>query len=202
LHNQFHERLRPVDYATLAAPHDYPHHATGFFFSTDYFKAVGLGGDFRWATRINYDSPAGQAPFLANVLALSPNLTVRPFNRLRIDNTYLLTRFTDRVAGANIYNNHIFQSKWNWQFNREFSLRMITQYNSVLSNPLYTSLPRTKNITGDVLLTWLLHPGTAAYLGYNGNFQNLDPTGQFLTPRDFINDGRTVFVKVSWLFRY
>jgi len=60
-----------------------------------------------------------------------------------------------------------------------------------------------------VLFTYLLHPGTAIYFGYNSNLQNLDPSltfdpsGNLNRLRDrYINDGRQVFVKVSYLFRF
>lgn len=54
-----------------------------------------------------------------------------------------------------------------------------------------------------------MHPGTALYLGYNSNLQNLDPSlfvlpsGDLLrTPNFFLNDGRQFFVKFSYLFRF
>jgi hypothetical protein len=40
----------------------------------------------------------------------------------------------------------------------------------------------------------MLHPGTAVFVGYNGNYRPDVET--------FINDRRQVFVKVSYLFRY
>jgi hypothetical protein len=52
-----------------------------------------------------------------------------------------------------------------------------------------------------------VHPGTAVYVGYSSNLQNLDrrllptPTGLLTRPDDFINDGRQFFVKISYLFR-
>jgi hypothetical protein len=203
IHNQFRERLRPVDFPVLGAPLDFGRHATGMFFNTDAFKKFSFGTDARWPSRINYNPPAGKNPYLANVFEAGPTLTIRPTGRLRIDNSYLISRMTDRgPAAAAIFNNHIARSKWNWQFNREFSFRMIMQYSTVLANPAYTSIQTTKNANADFLLTWLLHPGTAAYIGYNSNLQNLDPTGNFPTARSFINDGRTAFVKVSWMFRY
>jgi hypothetical protein len=87
---------------------------------------------------------------------------------------------------------------------------MILQYNSVLSNPAISSLSPTKNFNADFLITYLIHPGTAIYVGYNSNLSNLDRdlaldpiTGAILThPNTFINDGRQFFVKASYLFRF
>jgi hypothetical protein len=128
---------------------------------------------------------------------------------LRIDNTYLFSRLRDRENGMAIFNNHIIRTKWNWQFNRELSFRMILQYNATLANPQFTSLQTTKQFNGDFLLTYLIHPGTAIYIGYNSDLQNinpdlqLDPSGNLLRTRDrLINDGKLFFVKVSYLFRF
>jgi hypothetical protein len=87
---------------------------------------------------------------------------------------------------------------------------LILQYNSVLSNPTISALPRTKNFDTDFLITYLVHPGTAIYVGYNTDLGNLnrdlavDPITGFIqtTPRGYINDSRQFFVKASYLFRF
>jgi len=114
------------------------------------------------------------------------------------------------------FNNHIIRSRWNYQFTRALSLRAIVQYNGLLANPSYTSLQTIKNLNLDFLVTYLVHPGTAVYIGYNSNLENLvpglcihlagsmqcDPTGNGLVrSNSFINDGRQFFVKISYLFR-
>jgi hypothetical protein len=123
--------------------------------------------------------------------------------------------------GKGIFNNHILRSKWNWQFTPQLSLRLILQYNSVLANTpgeafylasqptvpfsLYTYLPTQKQFNADFLLTYLVHPGTAIYVGYNSDLQNLDvmpgvPLSN--TAKGYINDSRQFFVKVSYQFRF
>jgi len=157
-------------------------------------------------------------------------LTFRPVKPLKIENTYLFERLraTDnefRLAlaqmpgvpiGKGIFNNHIVRSKWNWQFTPQLSLRVILQYNSVLANTPgntfypYTFLPTQKQFNADFLLTYLVHPGTAIYVGYNGDLQNLDhnlmpdPAGLagLFTSKGYINDSRQFFVKVSYQFRF
>ena len=108
-----------------------------------------------------------------------------------------------------IFNNHIVRTKWNWQFTRELSFRMILQYTATLANPMFTSLQTTKQFNADFLLTYLLHPGTAIYVGYNTDRQNinpalqLDPFGRLARTQDqFLQDGRQFFVKVSYLYRF
>jgi hypothetical protein len=53
-----------------------------------------------------------------------------------------------------------------------------------------------------------MHPGTAVYVGYNSNVENLtpnlalDPEGSLTRTRNsFINNGRQFFIKMSYLFR-
>jgi hypothetical protein len=137
--------------------------------------------------------------------------------------------------GRGIFNNHIVRSKWNWQFTPRLSLRLILQYNSVLANtpgsqlylPMpcpqgtqvcpppepfypYTYLPTEKEFNTDFLLTYLIHPGTAVYVGYNSDLQNLnhelmqDPAGLagLYTAKGYMNDSRQFFVKVSYQFRF
>ena len=148
------------------------------------------------------------SPEFFRVMGIPLRATVRHLKGLTIENTYLLTRLTDQQSGLNIFNNHIIRSKWNYQFTKEFSLRLIGQYVTTISNPALTTLQNTKQFNGDVLFTYLLHPGTAIYVGYNGDLQNIDrslastPDGLLRTRNSFINDGRQVFIKLSYLFRY
>ena len=38
-----------------------------------------------------------------------------------------------------------------------------------------SSLSHSKNFNTDFLITYLIHPGTAIYVGYNTNLANVDP---------------------------
>ena len=216
--NLGHERLRPSDFSALPDNRDYAHHHSGFFLQSAFFKQVSMNGEIGWGTDTNFDAPLIPAPpgppvagppVLAQSSYAQIFLTVRPTGKLTIDNTYLLTRLRSLSSGPNIFNNHIIRSKWNYQFTGEFSLRFIGQYAAVLANQNLTSLQTTKNFNADLLFTYLLHPGTAVYVGYNSNLQNLDPSlsqdsnGNLLhVPNRFMNDGRQIFVKVSYLFRF
>jgi hypothetical protein len=97
----------------------------------------------------------------------------------------------------------------NYQFTRALSLRAIVDYNSVLANPQLIAQEKTKQLTGDILLTYLLNPGTALYIGYTDRYENLalDPT---LPPslrlqrigEPTTSTGRQFFIKLSYLFRF
>lgn len=200
--------LRPKDYAGLNKVTAYPQPFWGIEGGTSWFKQF----DFSWSIvsggGVNYNPAAGRVPEISHEDQANATLTFHISGRLRIDNSYLLEHLRERDAHLTAVTNHIVRSKWNYQFTRELSARAIFQYTSVLSNPLISALSPTKNFNADFLITYLVHPGTAIYVGYNGNLQNLDrrliptPTGLLTTRDDFINDGRQFFVKASYLYRF
>jgi hypothetical protein len=142
--------------------------------------------------------------------------TIQPLHQLTADNTYLLDRDFATAGNAFVYESQTFRTKVNYQFTRAISARVIVEYDSTLANPLQTSLERTKQVGTQALLTWLPHPGTAVYIGYNDDLQNLDRTlcnrlqngacdpNNTIVPRSssYLNDGRQVFIKASYLFRF
>jgi hypothetical protein len=209
--------LRPVDFPGLPANHQFAQDAVGIVFRGQPTRM------FSWNTRIIRDGtvvvvPAvGQLPYTGNETAITQIVGIKPTNRLQIDNTYILEHVVNGAVNHAVVNNHIIRTKWNYQFNKEFSLRFIGQYNGVLSNPLFSSLQKQKALNFDVLFTYFLHPGTAIYVGYNSNLENIDPglcariaggtqcdpngNGLIRTSNGLINDGRQIFVKISYLFR-
>jgi hypothetical protein len=157
---------------------------------------------------VNFNPVAGRAPAIGHEDQANATVGISLFDHLRIDNTYLLEHLRERDTRLTAVTSHIARTKWNWQFTPALSARFILQYNSVLADSVISSLRPTKGVNGDFLITYLVHPGTAIYVGYNSNLSNLDPrllvgpTGLATTRDDFINDARQFFVKVSYLFRF
>jgi hypothetical protein len=203
-------RLRPEDYNTLGRVTAYPQPYWGIEAGTSWLKELDFTAFFVSGKGVNYNPAAGQAPTIGHEDSGNFTLTFHAQSRLRIDNTYLIEHIRERDAHLTAVTNHIFRSKWNYQFTRALSARVILQYNSVLSNTAISALSPTKNFNADFLITYLVHPGTAIYVGYNSDLGNLnrnlevDPgTGFIRTTRfGYINDGRQFFVKASYLFRF
>jgi hypothetical protein len=199
--------LRPQDYNGLPRVSAYPQPFWGFEGGTSWFKEVDFTWFFLSGAGVNYNPSAGRAPLIGHEDQGNFTLSVHAGGRLRIDNSYLIEHLRERDAHLTAVTNHIVRSKWNYQFTKELSARVILQYNSVLSNPLISSLSPTKGFNGDFLITYLVHPGTAMYIGYNSDLQNFDrrliptPTGLLTTRADFLNDSRQFFVKISYLLR-
>ena len=213
---------------------DYHEHTSGAAFQSGYFKKATILASYYWGDAINIVAqpviaPASpyNHPFVAHEDTAEAMLTVRPIKPLKIENTYLFERLRAKddaflfarmqfpTAGRGIFNDHIIRSKWNWQFTPQLSVRVILQYNALLAGTPgvgspYTYLPTSRQFNADFLVTYLVHPGTAIYVGYNSDLQNLNvvpmtpmsPGFVTNTARNYINDSRQFFVKVSYLFRF
>src|SRR6266849_2718454 len=194
-------------------------HSTALTLSTEWLKWLGVSARYSHGTNQNFFPATGLAPFLAVTSRTNLGLTIRPAPRIRFDQTYIFALLSTRegaspvgfAAGTSIFNNHLLRSKLNYQFNRELSLRLILDYNAVLPNPALVALSRSKRLTGDLLLTYLLHPGTAVYVGYTDLYDNrvLDPgmppsvpPSIHLTRSPSHSTSRQFFVKMNYLFRF
>lgn len=118
-------------------------------------------------------------------------ITYQPTSALNARLSYTkerLTRYdTDRIA----FDENIVSLRTTYQFTRFLFARGRIDYDSLASN-----------VKGQFLLGWTPNPGTAFYAGYNDdlNRNGFSPfTGQ-LEP-GFRRNGRTFFIKMSYLFR-
>lgn len=234
-YDELRERLRPQDFTFIGLPglthnQDYHEHSSGARVQTGYFRKFTIGAEYAWGDGANFSPTANALPqfLLSRSNTANATLIFRPVKRLKIENTYLFERLRAPETtylhasaqtpgiGKGIFNDHIVRSKWNWQFTPQFSMRVILQYNGLLANTPgnavypYTYLPTQKEFNADLLFTYLVHPGTAIYIGYNSDLQNLDhelPQGPeglagLYTAKGLMNDSRQFFVKASYQFRF
>ena len=101
-------------------------------------------------------------------LEVKPLAGARPAEQLRL---YPLHAARD---GGDVYDNHELISRWNYQLTKAASFNLIGQYISTLPHEESTDLPNSKTLFADALFTYMPHPGTALYVGYIGNFANID----------------------------
>ncbi len=210
------ERLRPEDLAGLADPAllpvDLPVDRMGIFFGTDYWKKCSVYGDWRWGHATNYFPPSADPAFLTGPPERaiehlgSLEVVLRPVTPLAIDLSALYSQLNQVGTDALIFRDLIGRMKATWQFDLHWSLRLILQYDDLKSDPSLVafSVPLSRKLNTDILVTWLAHPGTALYLGYNTNSSNLsqfeaDVPG--VTRTGLVNDSRRAFVKFSYQFR-
>jgi hypothetical protein len=189
-------------------------------FSTRY--AQGIGENFFPA-----QSLVPFQPFLGNTRRVTFGLTLRPSSRFRLDETLIYYRLGTRAGwvtppfspGQSVFNNYLNRTKLNYQFTRELSLRLILDYNATIANSQLVDLQRivggndggpfspTKLFSTDVLFTYLLHPGTALYLGYNNHYTDLTlrpgaPPTVAAQGAPNNTTSRLFFVKLSYLLRF
>jgi len=206
-------------------------HSTSLLATTQPYKWISFSA--RYTTGIGENFFPAQTlvpsqPFLGSTHRVNFGFTLRPASRLRLDETLIYYRLGTRdrwttppfSPGQSVFNNYLNRTKLNYQFTKELSLRLILDYNATIANTQLFDVQRslggidttgpfapTKRFTTDVLLTYLLHPGTAVYVGYNNGFTDLmlhpgpPPFVSFLgAPNN--STSRLFFVKLSYLLRY
>jgi hypothetical protein len=209
---------RRLDAFELFQGRGFRRHFTDCGLNASWLKWLELTLDYGSGTNINYFPGAPLLPFLAQGNSATAGFTFRPSPRLRFAQTYLYTRLSARegstpagfAPGTPIFNDHILRSKLNYQFTRELSLRLILDYHASLPNPQLVQLSRDKSLKGDILFTYLLHPGTALYIGYSDLYENVGLDSVSMAPLRTLRQtnspststGRLFFVKLSYLFRF
>jgi hypothetical protein len=210
------DTVSPLNYPALSQFRNFTENSGGLVFRGEPWSQFNFNLQAFRSGNVNYDPVTGQAPSLLNQEVVSLLFTLQPIHPLTIDNTYLLDRDHSVSNGMLVYESQTMRSKVNYQFTRSISARVIAEYDSTLANPAQTSLLRTRQVATQALLTWLPHPGTAVYIGYSNDMQNLDRSlcnrlpGGACDPNNtappragpLLNDGRQVFIKASYLFRF
>ena len=211
------DRLRPIDYSALPGDVEYHSNQAGANIYSSPVPWLAVGGGYYQGTAINYSPPGNQGPGPVDVASPDLNVEVKPLSALDLQNSYVYTHFTNPATGTVVYDNHELVSRWNYQLTKAASFNLIGQYISTLPHPELTDATNSKTFFADALFTYMPHPGTALYVGYIGNFANLDrslctresdgqcnPNEPILAPTgsSLMNDGKNVYVKLSYLLRF
>jgi hypothetical protein len=198
--------LRPGDAPNVAALTSYRPNTWGFNASTSPRPSWSVSGGLVIGQAINF-APAGtRAPDVSGFLSSRLRVALRPLTPLRIEHTWLRT--TLGPSGRRAFMTTILRSQWAWQFTREWSLRFIGQYDATQAEPSIVTTSPQRRFNTDVLLTRLVNPWTAVYVGVNSNRQDLDlvetDAGTRVVRRtsSLQVDAWQVFVKWSHLLRW
>ncbi len=202
------ERLRAEDHPELSRERDYKVDQVRVEFGTRFSPMFNAEVACSTGRVVNFDPPAGMEPYSADNTDWELELTLMPVSPLRIDLSWITRRLENIAEPGEIVDNRITRMRVNWQFSRRTSLRAIVQYDDLRADPTWTSEEPGKNLNGDLLFTWQLNPWTAFYAGYNSNWAGVvfqgDGVDRELVPTDSLelNDGRQLFVKYSYLYRF
>ena len=154
--------------------------------------------DFGGGSRFPRVSPAALAnpdaaldPGPGKSLDINAGASYRPTNALRMSLDYTKSRLRRNDTGLLTFDENIFSFRSTYQFTRFIFVRARIDYDTLASN-----------VRGQFLFGYTPSPGSAFYAGYNDdmNRNGFSPfTGQ-LEP-GFRRNGRTFFIKMSYLFR-
>lgn len=199
------EILQPKDFAGIVTNQRYDYDNWQVNFYNNAFEAAVVRLSYRTGKTLNLVPQRGSLPYVADTNRTDISLTLRPMDRLRIENTYFRTELESQGGGAKIFSNEIIRSNWNYQFTKELSLRFIAQYDETDAGPA-TRLEDDESLNFDMLLRYVINPWSAFYIGYNSNQSNFDIVEmegerELVVANNLRQDGDQFFVKFSYLFQ-
>jgi hypothetical protein len=180
-------------------------YATSAKFSTSWLKWLGAEASYLWGTAVNHDPATGLLPTLERASEGEIGLVLRPTPRLRFEQA--VTHGELRTAGGSrLVRERQLRGKLDYQFSPRLSVRAIVDRDVADADTTRVEADAQERGWGaDVLLTYLVHPGTALYVGYTDSFENVVvlPGGLVRTSGDrTMSVGRQLFVKLSYLWRF
>jgi hypothetical protein len=134
---------------------------------------------------------APQDPGPGAFLHFDGSVNYRPMSALNLSLSYTKERLRRYDTHLLAFDENIVSLRTTYQFNRFTFARGRIDYDTLASN-----------VRGQFLFGYTPNPGTALYIGYNDdlNRNGFNPfSGQL--ERGFRRNGRTFFIKMSYLFR-
>jgi len=165
-------------------------------------RALELRAKATAGQRPNY-YPAAGPPLLSRARDLSATITIKPGSRWRLAETYILSRLsTMPTSGGPAGDDEIFadqtlRTRMTFQVSRPLSVRVIADYNNLRANAALVDLGTDRRWNLDLLATYLLHPGTALYVGYSSRRERFADSGLPMSGTLFTERGQQIFVKTS-----
>jgi hypothetical protein len=139
------------------------------------------------ALLLGEDAPLDPGP--GNNLHIEASARYQPTDALRLTLDYTKDRLVRRDTGLVAFDDNIFTLRGLYQFTRFTFARARIDYDSLASS-----------VRGQFLLGWTPNPGTSFFVGYNDDLNyNGFASGQIVP--GFRRNGRTFFIKMSYLFR-
>jgi uncharacterized protein DUF5916 len=176
-------------------------HSTYVYYSSHPKRWLGVEANWASGTGINYYPADGLLPFVGRTTDRSAGVTWRPASRLLVSESYLDSELHAPMSGEpTAFDNHVARLKSSYQFTKELSLRAIVDTNFVSPAARFVAIDQARTITFDILATYMLHPGTALYVGFTDRRENLafDRDGSLrATDALGLSTGRQLFVKVT-----
>jgi hypothetical protein len=124
-----------------------------------------------------------ESPYLGYLRSFQSQVNIYPNTHLKEALIFTKSTFWREKGGKEVYDYNIIRSKTTYHFNKKLSLRTILEYNAYW-----------KELSTDILLSYMHNYGTVFFLGYGGLFDR----DEYI---HFRQNHRSLFVKVSYLWR-
>ncbi|HEV7475118.1 MAG TPA: DUF5916 domain-containing protein, partial [Pyrinomonadaceae bacterium] len=130
-------------------------------------------------------------PGAGNLFEFTGGVTYQPTNELKMSLNLVKQSLKRRDTKRMAFDVNILTFRGTYQFTRATFVRAIVDYNTISSR-----------VRAQLLGGWTPSPGTSFYVGYNDdlNFNETHPFTREIVP-GFRRNGRTYFIKMSYLFR-
>ena len=130
-------------------------------------------------------------PGSGDMLFIESSLRYQPTTALQMQVNYNRRRLIRDDNGRVAFDENIYSVRSTYQFTRDIFARLRLDYSNV-----------SARIRPQVVVGWTPSPGTAIYAGYNDdiNYNGFNPYTRLKEP-GFQGNGRTFFIKASYLFR-
>lgn len=192
-HTSGQERLRPTEVAALGRPFEADADRSGLDVMFGGFERLVWTATASTGAGANLEPLPGREPDPAGALEATLTASARLTRGLTVDATFLTRRLAERASGAVILANHIWRLKTTYQLTRELGIRLILQRDALDTLPSLTPLRPYADVTGDFLVTYLVAPGRALFIGVNRYEQRRAPQS--------LNLGWQMFAKISYAFQ-
>ena len=143
----------------------------------------------RAALLFGQDAPLDPGP--GGQLTIESTIRYQPTTAFQTQLNYTKRRLVRDDTGLVAFDDNLFSSRSTYQFTRNTFARLRVDYSSL-----------SKRLRPQFVLGWTPNPGTAVYLGYNDDqsYNGYNPYSRLREP-GFQGNGRTFFIKASYLFR-
>ena len=164
----------------------------GVFLQQQVLRWLHLYGEVNNGPAIYYDVAD---PFQGNERFMSGGFTLQPNQNLSQSVDYRNVRFSRESTGAQVFNVNIVNSRTTYQFNRNFLVRFLAQYDSSV-----------RRVLTDALASYELVAGTVFHAGYGSLYERRIGEGNAFVPVDqgrrYLSINRGLFFKASYVHRF
>jgi hypothetical protein len=135
--------------------------------------------------------PPALDPGPGNQLTLESTIRYQPTQAFQTQLNYTKRRLVRHDTGEVAFDDNLFSSRSTYQFTRSTFARLRLDYSTL-----------NRRLAPQLVVGWTPSPGTALYAGYTDNisYNGYNPYNGVREP-GLITNGRTFFIKASYLFR-